>query len=244
MPIKPYIPASIEPFVDAYRRDRRVLGVLLAGSVVQGTADQFSDVDLYFLTRGRFQFTRRLRFGKSGLLDCISDSFPDAKAILQRERGRAHRPFAHYLAHGRILWERDGKMSAVQRQAKSILQSRTTLTKTERVMHQYSLDDFLTEMKRDIMHRDDVSFCFYRQLFVDNAIDFLAKIYRCSLPPPRLVLPHLIKCDPQSAKLIRVILVGRTMQQQLNAANRLFHHVNQLVGGPLHGDIKIRLSAF
>lgn len=234
------VPTSIQPLVERYRRDPRVVGLLLAGSSVNGQSDIFSDIDLYILTKKTLGYSRRLLAKKPILVDCISDTVSEARAVLRHEKGAVHRPFAHYLAHGQILWQRGRVLSQVQTLARHTLAGQTKLTRAEKIMHQYSLDDFLSEMARDERRGDQSSFDAYRRLFLDNAIDFIAKLKGGVLPPPRHVLRYISQLDEPIGREFRKIMTGRSAKTQLAAATRAFRRLNDFAGGVLHGDIQIR----
>jgi predicted nucleotidyltransferase len=130
------IPRLIEQFlagaVPRLQADDRLLGVAAGGSYAQGQMDEYSDIDLVLVARdeaidalmgARFEVARGLgkllaaftgeQVGEPRLLICLYGPplvHVDLKFVALRD-------FGARVEDPKILWERDGKLSAVLRAA-------------------------------------------------------------------------------------------------------------------------------
>lgn len=94
----------VQGVAERYRKDRNVLGVMLFGSTVKGTFDEFSDVDIFILL-GKKSGVSRENFIQDNLrVDTIFNTKGETLSCLKHDKNNLRRITSHMLAHGRILY--------------------------------------------------------------------------------------------------------------------------------------------
>ena len=174
------------------------------------------------------------------MIDIISDPIIKATKILDSEQYSVRRPFSHYLAHSQTVYEKGPALAKIISKARKNMKYRTKMKQSEITMHQYSLDDFLSEMQRYEKLHDKFIFEQYRQLFASNALEFFVKLKGGFLQPPSYMGRYLKKLDPKIAKLLMRLQLSSNTRMQLKQAQKLFTDLNRLAGHKLCGDIKLR----
>ncbi len=220
----------IADFTQKLKKDSEVLGVMLFGSVAQGTADRFSDIDIYVLLRKKKAYSRlNFKIGRTRI-DALSDSLEDAQKYLQNERGNVRRPTSDMLAHGHILFDRSGKLKKLQKIALKNLDERTVLRRNEQLMHLYSIDDFWGDTRRDFEKENWTAFGWDSQLLIQNIVELFLKKKGLHLSQPKHIRKFLSKADPRFARLVESVYGSQSVKNRLRSLNRLVKYAAEHLG--------------
>lgn len=207
--------------VSKFSYDPNVIGVMLFGSYASGRVDAFSDIDVYVLLRQSGKVDRRGFFIGSKQVDVLFDSLQSVKAFLQQDHGALRRPTSQMLAFGKILFERTDDLRKLQQQAQRNLLTKSTLTKNERLMHAYSLQDFFDELQRDAKKEDAFLFAQDLSLFVNNAIECVLHkqgSYLRRTDETRVVLRQL---DPAFVRFLEKVYRAESMDKKIRQVKTL-----------------------
>lgn len=105
--------AEIETFTDP-------VGIMLTGSVVQGTATTASDLDVAILHDETWrQRIQRIAFGRA--IEVFINSEAWWKRTLETEAAGGRSPAAHFLSEGIIIADQDDRMLRIQEEARTVV---------------------------------------------------------------------------------------------------------------------------
>ncbi|MBI4256752.1 nucleotidyltransferase domain-containing protein [Candidatus Uhrbacteria bacterium] len=210
-----------------FSRDQNVVGIMVFGSVVNGKADQFSDVDVYVLTRTSTAVTRKGFFVGEILIDVIIDSVETATAFLQQDRNALRRPTSHILANGKIIFERTPQLRVLQRLAKQNLNGKTRTSKSDYLMHAYSLHDFLGELERSAKNDDRLLFACNLQLFINNAIECVLRKHGDYFRRFDETIEVLSHRDAGFVRSVRAVYQTHEVSQQMQLVKKIYQHLKK-----------------
>jgi predicted nucleotidyltransferase len=109
----------IECYVGELAKDRKVLGVILFGSVADGTWNKYSDIDLFVIVRGKpldilhetNEIDKRLMTQQEKLLD-LGIGLYASPLIVSRDRLNEFRPiYLEIIDKGIILYEKEAAVT-------------------------------------------------------------------------------------------------------------------------------------
>lgn len=216
-----------------YKRDDNVLGVLLFGSVARNKFDKYSDVDIYVLLDKKGKYSRS-NFVSNGIrVDVIMDTLAEARDFLKEDKNMLKRVTSHMIAHGRILFQKGNEIEKLQKIALNNLKLRTKFTRSEILMHKYSIDDFAGEISRDIEKNDPIAFALDSNLLVNNIIELFFKLHGEYLRQPNEMSVLLKKIDSNFAKSIETFYKANTLVAKKQAMSKLVTYIYKKSNGPL-----------
>lgn len=210
-----------------YKDDPNVLGVMVFGSQVSGQADAFSDIDLYVLTDKVGLYTRQSFLVSKTPVDVIIDSVDMAREYLQDDRYSIRRPTSIMLAGGKIIFERTDDLNKLQKTAKRNLRLKTRSTKSDFLMHAYSLDDFLKDLQRDVKNNNRLQFALNEQLFVNNAIELVLRKHGSYWRHINETLAELNKLDHIFIRYLSKLFFDDSLEQRLKTAQKVFVYLKK-----------------
>jgi len=216
-----------------YKKRAGVLGVLVFGSFVRGDFDQYSDIDTYVLTSRKPTYAREGYMLGGIRVDVTIDEKKEAARFLKQENHTVRRIFSHMLANGGILFEKGSALTGLQRIAKRNLGEKTKYTRSEVLMHLYSIEDFYGEVLRFYKSKDQFSFEQNLALLVNNAVECFLKIHGEYLRRPNELEAVIKKNDPTFWKLLKMIYEPKNKAGRLKAIGRFVRKIEFLARGPL-----------
>lgn len=200
---------------------------MIFGSKANGTADAFSDIDLYVLTRRAGHSIRQGFHITNTFVDVLTDSLDKAKEYLQADRGAVRRPTSLMLADGKILFERTKDLAQLQRLAQQNLRLKTRSTRSDYLMHAYSLDDLLIDLQRDEAKNDALRFDLDAALFTNNAVEFVLRKHGSYWRQTGETLEVLAKFDVMFLQIIKQISSADSLRQRFSSAKKLRAHLSK-----------------
>jgi predicted nucleotidyltransferase len=162
----------------SYYRDKTdVSAILLIGSAAQGTFDKYSDIDFLLFFNTKQKLTRKQYIDKSGVIvELLFDDLAEVKNILKKEKYGLQRNTSHMLAHSKVIFSYDGAVEELIKNAQTNMKTKTRYTDKEILMHLYSINDFLSDARRDVDNQDPVAFYLDSNNLIQNMIEQLLKI--------------------------------------------------------------------
>jgi predicted nucleotidyltransferase len=213
-----------------YQKDPNVLGMIFFGSQAQGCTDEFSDLDVYVILSkddGRKRIYKRIQ---SLRVDILFDSVESIANYLQREEGKLWRNVSHMLASGKVLFSRSSKLSQIQRRAKGNLAKKTRMTKNEKLLHIYSIEDYWYKAQRDAKNGDVVAFQRDASCVLNNAIELFLKAHGDYLRPARELDAELKRIDKIFENRVLSFYKTSDFQRRLLALRAVVQYVAKRFG--------------
>lgn len=212
---------------------------MVFGSYVSGQADAFSDVDVYVLTRKSGRYARESFSVVGHSIDVLIDSLKVAEEFLVQERGYIRRPASLMLAEGKILFERTSDLRRLQRLAKNNLCAKTKSTKSDMLMHAYSLDDFLVDLQRDVERNDHLQFALDLPLFTQNAMEVVLRKHGSYWRTMRQTLEVLSSLDQTFVGMLKKIFSDAPLSRRLSFVKKMRTYLSERYACALPGSWRI-----
>jgi hypothetical protein len=192
----------------SYLLDRfDVLGVTACGTIVRGTPDVSSDLDIYVINSKPFR-QRVQRFFNGVPAEFFINPLHQIRKYFSQERADSRPMTAHMIATGFVMYDPEGLFGKLQAEAHSIL-SQTPEPLPNVTQKRYDIA-LLYEDAMDVIERDHHT----ARLSLNNTlwalIDFYFVAKPAYLPRTKDILLELNRCD---AYLHRMVLSA------LNASN-------------------------
>lgn len=213
-----------------YQQDPNVLGMIFFGSQAQGRTDEFSDLDVYVILSkddGRKRIYKRIQGTR---VDILFDTVESIANYLKKEEGKFWRNVSHMLATGKILFSHSTKLPRLLKRAKRSLTRKTRMTRDERLMHVYSIEDYWYKAQRDAKNRDVLAFQKDTTHVVNNAIELLLKAHGDYLPPARELDVKLKRIDKIFRNGLFKFYKAKNLQSQLSSLRLLVRHIGKQFG--------------
>ncbi len=219
--------------VGKYRRDENVLGVMLFGSAARGKSDKYSDIDFYILLKKKNEFSRK-NFVKNSLrVDIIFNTLLEAKTYLKNDEKNVKRITSHMLAHGIIIYKKGRILENLQFVAGKNLELKTKYNASDVLMHKYSIDDFLGEIRRDLKNQDIIAFNLDRQLLMNNIIELFLKIRGNFWKQPNEMARILKESDLYFGREIEKFYKAKNLKNKEEIISGLVKYIYKKSGGGL-----------
>lgn len=219
--------------VEQYKQDQNILGIMLFGSAAQNKFDQYSDVDIYILLNKKGELSRNNFVKDKVRVDIIFNTAGEANSYLKEEKGSIRRVTSHMLAYGKILFQREGALKKAQFIAQRNLTLKTKYKDEEVLMHKYSIDDFWSEVQRDIKNKDYLAFGLDSYLLVTNIIELFLNLNGEFLQQPNEMTKLLERLDKKLADLIENFYIENDIQKKKTILAGLVEYTYEKSGGPL-----------
>ena len=219
------VPNVVTNLTEKYRQDKNILGIMLFGSFAREKSDEYSDIDIYILWDKKKLFSRK-NFVDHGIrVDIIADTIQEARQYLKEDSHNVRRNTSHMLAHGKVLVQRNNKMTELQQIAKKNLRLSTKYSADEILMHKYSIDDFWGEVQRDLKARDSLAFVLDSQLLLGNIIEMFLKLHKTFFRQPNEMKKVLFELDSRFARMLESFYTTSNTKKQKEILEKLVKYI-------------------
>ncbi|MDP1706534.1 MAG: nucleotidyltransferase domain-containing protein [bacterium] len=219
--------------IEEYKQDGNVLGIMLFGSAARGKFDKHSDIDIYILLKNKGEFSR-VNFTRDGIqVDIILETTKEIKSFLEEDAAALKRITSQMIAGGVIIFQKGNIFKKIQSIAKNNLRLKTKYKDSEILMHKYSIDDFLGEVRRDIEKKDFLAFGLDSHFLMNNIIELFLKIKKEFLRQPNEMAAVLNKLDRKFYRLIESFYKSTSMGKKEKILSELVGYVYKKYSGSL-----------
>ncbi|PIZ99309.1 MAG: hypothetical protein COX77_01905 [Candidatus Komeilibacteria bacterium CG_4_10_14_0_2_um_filter_37_10] len=219
--------------ISHYQTNLNNIGYLAFGSAARGQEDENSDIDFYIITKKKPQHYRENFIYKGQRIDILFDSVLELEKYLENEKNNLRRPVANMIYNSKLVLAKTGAVIMLMKKSKIVLQSKIKYSKSEVLMHKYSLDDFLGEAIRDYKTKNIFAFTLDAQLIIDNSVELFCKLNNITLTQPREMLNKIFKKDKKFAGLIREYSAIINSRNRLNSLKKIVKYIYSISNGAL-----------
>jgi hypothetical protein len=236
------IPAKYKPlverFIAPYKKNPNVVGIVVTGSVVHGTPDKNSDVDVQIILK-KGDWRERGNTWVDGVeFEYLINPVAQIKLYFANE---TQKHTAHMLANGVVAFERDPVIKQLVAQAKKVLrQAPPAITVVQRENAKYALDDGRKDLEDVFLRGDAFSFHQTAAMLVDKCIDVFCMVKRIGREKDKRLEQHLQSADPAFAKLLKAAVLEKVDKKRYRNLQQLISYTESLIGGPRPKEWKIR----
>jgi predicted nucleotidyltransferase len=216
---EPYLGALKEAVSYLLKRYENVLGILVAGSILRGSPDRTSDLDIYFIHAKPER--QRLQKFFNGIPAEIFVNPPSKIEDYFREEQAEGRPIAaHMWATGFVLFEADRAIQRLRQLAREYLASQPTISPESLVQMRYfaatGYEDAL-----DVIDRDPASGMRLLHPAVNAMLHYAFLKNRRFLPREKELLARLVEIDPLLAGLAHEFYLSADLERRLELAQQI-----------------------
>lgn len=219
--------------INKSKKDKNVLGVMLFGSVARNKSDEYSDIDFYILLKKKNEYSRKSFMRNGFRVDIILNTLSEAKTYLKNDEKSVKRITSHMLAHGMVIYQKGNTLKKLQFLAGKNLELKTKYNINEVLMHKYSIDDFLGEVRRDLKNKDIIAFNLDSQLLMNNIIELFLKIRGNFWKQPNEMPRVLKESDPYFEREIKKFYKAKNLKKKEEILSGLVKFVYKKSGGGL-----------
>jgi len=224
---------NLNKIIERYSKDHNIEGVMLFGSLVRGKIDKYSDIDIYVLTNKLSKYSRQSFYIAKYPVDILIDSIDEVSGYLKNERFSIWKNVSHMIAHGKIIFDRNGLLQKFKKIAGDNLRNKTKYTKDEILLHKYSISDFWGEIQRFIEEKNYFAFGRNAEFLINNIIGVFLKIHGIFLLRPNELIESINKIDSAFANKLIKYYKTKTLLEKLSILKWLVQYTHKNYGGKL-----------
>lgn len=194
------------------------VGIVASGTIIRGTPDQSSDLDIYVIHKELFR--QRLQKFFNGIPAEIFINPPVAIEGYFKEEQQARRPLtAHLLATGFVILDHDPAIETLQKKASSLLLEPPPAPKD--LIYQKYLIALLYEDAVDVVGKDPDTAHMIVNCAVVEMLNFCFIRWGKFIPRQKSLLNELRKVDVNIAELAHNFYRTAALQEKMEIAGQM-----------------------
>lgn len=205
--------AAVSKFIKPWYK-RGIIGVIVSGSYVIGTASKNSDIDLHIILPESAKYKERGNQVVDGfLIEYFANPIGELRRYFFEDRKKGKKLIAHMLSTGRILFDKDASIKTLQDEATMELKKGFDKIADNKVeMAKYFLWDSLDSLK-GLKEQASPSYNFYYSVHLEKIIDTYSMF--CGLETPNMSKLYNLYSDEACEKKYNIELVPDGKFKQL-----------------------------
>ncbi|HVX58107.1 MAG TPA: hypothetical protein VG964_00030 [Candidatus Saccharimonadales bacterium] len=230
---------NLEPIVDKYKANDNTAGLLLFGSAFFGRNDKYSDIDIYVIGFKPAKISReQFKIGDQ-TFDVLFDCIDEVKKLISEEKNQIRRNVSLMVGNSKVIFQKSDEMEGLIRSAKECLATETTYSDEQRLMHRYSIEDFLSDAQRDFESMNWTGFWLNAGFVLQNCIEVVLKAAGDYFRKPSDTITQLNRLDPEFCALLKSFFELSDKSERANVLQELAARGLAKAGGPLPPNWKI-----
>lgn len=196
--------------------------ILLFGSALLPDWTEQSDVDI-FLIDDSLNDSRSETIIDGITVEFQQDSFDNIFKDIQSEYGKLlNRNVSTMIGISRIISSKSSeKLTKLINSAKLTLSSIPVYSEQDVKMWKYSIADYLSKLKKDIIRGDNIAFYLHANYVLQNALQMSLALNDTYMPQPKYLGKLLKEKDPELFEIWKQYLEADSLTQKITILNRL-----------------------
>ncbi len=196
--------------------------ILVFGSAITPEWSRQSDIDV-FLIDDSFHDSRSEKDYDGVLAEFQEDNFATIKNNMKQERGNLlHRNLSTMIATSEIVSTKSPeKINELISFAKEILASAPNYNDEDIKMWRYSILDYLSKAKKDILRNDEIAFYVDSHYVLQNALEMSLATHNTYMPQPKFLKARLESIDPELLAIWKEYLSSTDLNAKLEILSKL-----------------------
>ena len=196
--------------------------ILLFGSALLPDWTEQSDVDI-FLIDNSFNDSRSEVAIDGITVEFQQDNFDNLFKDIQSEYGELlNRNVSTMIATSKVISSKSSeKLAKLINSAKLTLSSAPVYSKQDVKMWKYSITDYLSKLKKDIIRGDKIAFYLHANYVLQNALEISLALNDVYMPQPKYLGKLLVEKDPELFEVWSQYLEADSLTQKITILNRL-----------------------
>jgi predicted nucleotidyltransferase len=235
---------SLNTFLKTWQNKKEVIGALLCGSHVTGTATKFSDIDIHIILSDKVNWRERGNKVVDGhLIEYFANPAKQIRKYFEENYKNNSRSDARMFTVGKILFDKKGEAKKLQEEAKKqIKRAFKKPTKLQIEFAKYSLWDNLDNLK-DLADQNSPNYKIFYYINLQNAIRTYGKFLGVEVCATTKLSKFLNDDDfkkrysiegfkdKKFVALANACLVDDSLAKSLKNTEKLIGYVQQKMGG-------------
>ena len=196
--------------------------ILLFGSALLPDWTEQSDIDI-FLIDDSFYDSRSEAIVDGITVEFQQGSFDNIFKDIQSEYGKLlNRNVSTMIGTSRIISSKSSeKLAELINSAKLTLSSTPVYSEQDVKMWKYSIADYLSKLKKDIIRGDKIAFYIHANYVLQNALQMSLALNGAYMPQPKYLGKLLVEKDPELFEIWSQYLKADSLTQKITILNRL-----------------------
>lgn len=196
--------------------------ILLFGSALTSDWTEFSDVDI-FLIDNSFNDSRSEVAIDGITVEFQQDNFDNLFKDIQSEYGELlNRNVSTMIATSKVISSKSSeKLAKLINSAKLTLSSAPVYSEQDVKMWKYSITDYLSKLKKDIIRGDKIAFYLHANYVLQNALEISLALNDVYMPQPKYLGKLLVEKDPELFEVWSQYLEADSLTQKITILNKL-----------------------
>lgn len=196
--------------------------ILLFGSALLPDWTEQSDVDI-FLIDDSLNDSRSETIIDGITVEFQQDNFDNVFKDIQSEYGELlNRNVSTMIGTSRIISSKSSeKLAKLINSAKLTLSSTPVYGEQDVKMWRYSIADYLSKLKNDIIRGDNIAFYLHANYVLKNALEMSLALNGIYMPQPKYLGKLLVEKDPELFEIWNQYLEADSLTQKITILNRL-----------------------
>ncbi len=196
--------------------------MLLFGSALLPNWTEQSDIDI-FLIDDSLNDSRSETIIDGITVEFQQDNFDNVFKDIQSEYGELlNRNVSTMIGTSRIISNKSSeKLAELINSAKLTLSSNPVYSEQDVKMWKYSIADYLSKLKKDIIRGDNIAFYHHANYVLQNALQMSLALNDTYMPQPKYLGKLLEEKDPELFEIWKQYLEADSLTQKITILNRL-----------------------
>lgn len=196
--------------------------ILLFGSALLPDWTEQSDIDI-FLIDDSFHDSRSETIIDGITVEFQQDNFDNLFKDIQPEYGELlNRNVSTMIATSKVISSKSSeKLAKLINSAKLTLSSAPVYSEQDVKMWKYSITDYLSKLKKDIIRGDKIAFYLHANYVLQNALEISLALNDVYMPQPKYLGKLLVEKDPELFEVWSQYLEADSLTQKITILNRL-----------------------
>ena len=196
--------------------------ILLFGSALTPDWTEQSDIDI-FLIDDSLNDSRSETVIDGITVEFQQDNFDNVFKDIESEYGQLlNRNVSTMIGTSRIISSKSSeKLAKLINSAKLTLSSIPVYSEQDVKMWKYSIADYLSKLKKDIITGDNIAFYLHANYVLQNALEMSLALNGIYMPQPKYLGKLLEEKDPELFEIWNQYLEADSLTQKMTILNRL-----------------------
>ena len=196
--------------------------ILLFGSALLSDWTEQSDVDI-FLIDDSLNDSRSETIIDGITVEFQQDNFDNVFKDIQSEYGELlNRNVSTMIGTSRIISSKSSeKLAKLINSAKLTLSSTPVYGEQDVKMWRYSIADYLSKLKNDIIRGDNIAFYLHANYVLKNALEMSLALNGIYMPQPKYLGKLIVEKDPELFEIWNQYLEADSLTQKITILNKL-----------------------
>ncbi|MEK6890070.1 MAG: nucleotidyltransferase domain-containing protein [Nanoarchaeota archaeon] len=227
----------LDEFIEKYKNDKNVVGIILTGSFVHSNLDKNSDLDIHIILKDSKFRERGNTYVKGIEIEYFINPIKQIEEYFKHEK----KGTAHMFSNSLVLYEKGNYLKKLIKKAKSIiLKPGKKMSSFEIEESKYHLDDLEKDLEDVYEKKDWFAFEAISIQILEKAIETFLKIKRVRREKAKRLLNYLDIIDSKFSKLYGSVLLEKNYDKKYLSNLELIRYVELKLGGKRSKEWKLR----